>query len=85
MCETISSNDCSIIIWLFFLLFQSSKVNIEHVESRVSQAPESKYEILLHCVGIKGNLLHCADVLRQNAKVQNLTIVSDMSVEKKGK
>lgn len=64
-------------------VFDSSKVNIEHVESRVAQNQESTFEILLHCVGIKGNLIHCADVLRQNSKVQNLTIVNDVAVEKK--
>uniref|UniRef100_A0A0L8HCX3 Biopterin-dependent aromatic amino acid hydroxylase family profile domain-containing protein n=1 Tax=Octopus bimaculoides TaxID=37653 RepID=A0A0L8HCX3_OCTBM len=63
-------------------VFESTKLQVMHIETRVSKQAGSKFDVFIQCVGKKVNINQCIELLDKNSKVHSTTILDESAKEK---
>lgn len=66
------------------LIFQSSKVIIEHIESRKSKKSGAQFEILIKCFGSRDRITSHVNSIRMITSIIDVTTVTDQDADTKG-
>ena len=66
------------------LFLQTSKVILEHIESRSAKKKGAQFDIILQCTGHKDTITSITNTLRQNNAITDVWIENENHVQKKG-
>uniref|UniRef100_A0AAU7P2S6 Tyrosine-3-monooxygenase n=1 Tax=Callistoctopus minor TaxID=515824 RepID=A0AAU7P2S6_CALMC len=61
---------------------ESTKLQVMHIETRVSKQAGSNFDVFIQCVGKKVSINQCIELLDRNTKVQSTTILDESPKEK---
>ncbi|CAI9729217.1 tyrosine 3-monooxygenase-like [Octopus vulgaris] len=63
-------------------VFESTKLQVMHIETRVSKQAGSKFDVFIQCMGKKVSINQCIELLDKNSKVHSTTILDESAKEK---
>ena len=70
--------------WFYLLYLQSSKVSLDHIESRLTKKKGSQFDVILQCTGNKDTITSLTNTLRQSNSISDIWIGNENIVQKKG-
>ena len=74
---------CGFVYFSSFLL-QSSKVSLDHIESRLTKKKGAQFDVILQCTGSKDTITSLSNTLRQSNSITDIWIGHENVVQKKG-
>lgn len=69
---------------MFSLSLQTSKVVIDHIESRKAKKLGTQHDLLLQCTGLKDTVTSVMNSIRQNNSVADVWCENEKLVSKQG-
>lgn len=65
-------------------IFQTTKVFLEHIESRKSNKPGAIFDVLIQCVCSRQKVTSLMNTIRQNPSTVEVKVVGNKDTENKG-